>query len=122
MKTLIFVYNAKSDYWSKQVDSIHKIISPSTYSCNLCSLTHGNFSEKKIWKDFRQSTGVEIEFMYKNEFRDAYPNVKELDVPMILKKDKNTNKVLLNSRELASLKSTEELIRELQEKVWPKKS
>jgi len=49
MRTLIFVYNAASDIWSKSLDAAHKIISPSTYACNLCSLTHGNFSEKQVW-------------------------------------------------------------------------
>ncbi|MEW7290921.1 GTPase [Aquimarina sp. 2304DJ70-9] len=122
MKTLTFVYNAKSDYWNKQLDGIHKIISPSTYSCDLCSLTHGNFSEKKIWKDFKQNSGLEIEFMYKNEFEDAYPNIKEFDFPMILQKDKNTIEVLFDSKKIASLESTEELIKKLQKKMLPKTS
>ncbi len=43
---LIFVYNANSDLFSTVTDFAHKILSPSTYQCQLCALTYGNFSKK----------------------------------------------------------------------------
>lgn len=39
--TLVFVYNAGKGWFNALTDSIHKVISPHTYSCELCSLTHG---------------------------------------------------------------------------------
>ena len=41
---LIFVYRANSGPTSLALDFIHKIVSPKTYSCNLCNVTYGNFS------------------------------------------------------------------------------
>ena len=37
-KEYLFVYNAKSDKLHKYLDFAHKIISPKTYACDLCSL------------------------------------------------------------------------------------
>lgn len=49
---LVFVYNADSGLFNTVTDIAHKIISPSTYSCQLCTLTHSYFSVKKDWTDF----------------------------------------------------------------------
>ncbi|WP_232221892.1 hypothetical protein [Methanococcoides burtonii] len=40
--TLIFVYNADSGLINEMKDYVHKIVSPSTYECNLCAITYGN--------------------------------------------------------------------------------
>lgn len=69
---LIFVYNAESDFISKTLDFAHKIISPTTYQCDLCALTHDNFGEKKAWKEFRENHKVAMEFLYKSEFEKRY--------------------------------------------------
>ena len=42
---LLFVYNVNSGKLNILFGIVHKIISPSTYTCELCSLTHGVFSE-----------------------------------------------------------------------------
>ena len=48
MSTLLFVYNAKSGIANVLVDISHKLLSPETYSCNLCVITHNTFIENKI--------------------------------------------------------------------------
>ncbi len=53
---LIFVYNANAGKLSAALDIAHKIISPSTYQCNLCSLTHGTFTERDVWKKFSEES------------------------------------------------------------------
>ncbi len=118
MKSLLFVYNAKSDYWSKKIDFAHKIISPSTYACSLCALTHGNFGETEVWKEFRLGSNFKMKFIYKNEFQKTYPNIKP-DYPVIFIKESNTEKlsVLIDSNELAKIKTVENLISVLKLKL-----
>jgi len=43
---IIFVYNADSSLFANITDFAHKIVSPKTYSCNLCKLSYGKFSMK----------------------------------------------------------------------------
>ncbi|WP_106791472.1 GTPase [Aquimarina sp. Aq78] len=118
-KTLFFVYNAQSDIWNKYLDSLHKIISPATYSCDLCSLTHGNFSEKKVWKNFRENSDYEFVFMYKDEFLDTYTYLedKSFNLPIIFQKQEEKINLLFDSEGLSSLNSVEELIEFLKKKI-----
>ena len=80
---LIFVYNADSGLLNTLMDIGHKIIKPETYTCNLCNLTFGNFAENKKWKDFRESTDIEMESLHRDEFEEKY--TMELPCPVILK-------------------------------------
>ncbi len=119
---LIFVYNAKSGFRNKYIDHIHKIVSPDTYLCNLCSLTHNNFTEKKVWRSFRQNSNIEMAFLYKDEFKEKFPGVNEIGFPVILQKENERVHVVLDSFALASLQSTEALIISLNEKILVKNS
>lgn len=107
---LIFVYNAKSDIINASFDFAHKILSPKTYLCNLCKLTHGNFREKKEWIDFRQNSNREFEFLHKNEFEETYPREK---YPVIFKVRDNKLELVVSKEELNKIDSTEELINKL---------
>jgi len=44
---LILVNNAKNGVFNKAIDFAHKIVSPQTYECSLCSITYGNFTVYK---------------------------------------------------------------------------
>ncbi len=112
-RTLIFVYNAKSDVWNKSIDFAHKIISPSTYSCNLCSLTHDNFSERKNWRDFREKSEAGFEFVYKDKFLKEYGKSFGEDFPMIFEQIGGELCLLFDSSSIKSMASTEQLIKEL---------
>jgi len=67
-KTIVFIYNAHSDIWNKYIDFAHKIISPSTYACDLCSLTHGNYSEKKFGKNLEMRFHIMLSLCIKMNF------------------------------------------------------
>ncbi|MBQ4803019.1 GTPase [Aquimarina sp. MMG015] len=118
-RTILFVYNADSSSWNKYLDFAHKIISPSTYSCGLCNLTHGNFSEKKVWKVFREKSSNTMIFSYKNEFLKKHkkPKYQELIFPVILEQKKSGLEILVKSEELKSIKSVEDLIEILSVKL-----
>ncbi len=105
--TLIFVYNTDSNPISSLIDLGQKILSPETYSCSLCKLTHGPFTEKEAWKAFRISIGVPVEFLHRDEFEKKYN--QHFQYPIIL--DKNTCfDVVLTKKELDDLANLDALI------------
>ncbi|WP_109299740.1 GTPase [Aquimarina sp. AU474] len=121
-RTVIFVYNAKSDVWSKSLDLAHKMLSPSTYNCDLCALTHGNFSEKKIWKNFKENSDVGFVFIYKDAFVKKYSNLDKYVFPIILElQDDNDPIILFDAQKLASIGSIEEFIKKLKKEILTKK-
>jgi len=74
MKKLLFVYNADAGFFNAMTDYAHKIISPNTYSCQLCKITYSMTGMKKEWKQFLQNLEYEIEFLHRDEFLKRYPN------------------------------------------------
>ncbi len=104
---LIFVYNADSGLLNTLMDIGHKIIRPETYTCNLCNLTFGNFTENKKWKDFRESTEIEMEFLHRDEFEEKYQMKHEC--PVILTGSEPLE-VAISKERLEKMKSLDELI------------
>ncbi|WP_462322292.1 hypothetical protein [Halochromatium sp.] len=76
---LIFVYNADTGLFNQLADAAHKAFSPDTYACNLCRVTYGLLTEKKAWRDFVASLGVQTSFLHRNEMRARFP---ELDIAL----------------------------------------
>ncbi|WP_291968038.1 GTPase [Maribacter sp.] len=114
-KKILFIYNANSDTGSKMLDFAHKIVSPTTYSCNLCSLTHGKFTEKKQWKTFRKRLlveGYELEFFHKDEFQERYKSKfgHKYTYPIILVETDHELEVLVSAKKLNAMETVEELI------------
>ena len=116
---LLFVYNANSGFVSTMLDGAHKIISPGTYKCCLCKLTFGNFSEKDAWKQFRESSGIEMQFLHRDEFADlpVSRNFRGLQFPVVLLESEGETDVLINSEELNEMKEIQELIGLLSERL-----
>lgn len=110
---IIVVYNADSGAGNTLMDIAHKAISPSTYSCALCQLTHGIFSAKSEWETFLNESEMQVEVMHKDEFELKYS--KQLKYPVIL--DGDSLKVILTPEEIGKISSTEELINKLNEVI-----
>lgn len=104
---LIFVYNADSGLFSSIFDLGHKIINPETYQCNLCSLTYGNFTENKKWKNFRKNLDVEMQFMHRDEFEKEY--AIKIEYPVVLTFIDEL-KIGISTKEIKKYKSLDELI------------
>lgn len=107
MSKLLFVYNAKSDIINSTFDYLHKIISPKTYNCNLCKLTHGNFGEKKEWNEFKEQSKIEIEFLHVDEFEAIH---ERQEYPVILEVNNNKLTPFITTKELNLIQNTKELI------------
>ncbi len=106
--SIIFVYNAQSNFMSKAIDFAHKIIHPDSYSCNLCVLTHGNWKEKSEWKSFKKNHDNEMIFYHIDEFESRFPKAESY--PVIVRKQNKTLTTLLSSESLNKINSTSELI------------
>lgn len=105
-KTLFFVYNANSGMLNLAFDSIHKLLSPTTYSCYLCSITHGYFGEVKAWKTFINQSDLSIEYYHKDEWKTAFPEVKEQlknQYPVIYIRNYGHIEVLLSAEDIKGM-------------------
>ncbi|MDH5571198.1 MAG: GTPase [Gammaproteobacteria bacterium] len=80
---IIFVYNADSGFVNALLDIGHKAISPDTYQCSLCSITHGVLKERDEWKQFRESSDNELVFLHRDEFEKKYKIKKNYPVVLI---------------------------------------
>ncbi|MBX2827679.1 MAG: GTPase [Flavobacteriaceae bacterium] len=111
---LIFVYNAESGFVDKLLDNMHKIVSPSTYNCNLCAITFGTFTEDDLWKSYRESSDHEMVFYHKDEFVKDYRSkwLPKYDYPLVLA-EANELEVFIDAMTLNSMNTSEELIEEI---------
>ena len=85
MQKILFVYNADQGKLGSAIDSLHKFISPSTYQCALCALTHGAFGMKKDWQVFLAELNAEFEFVHRDEIEARFGNaLAGLELPMVI--------------------------------------
>jgi hypothetical protein len=103
MPNLLFVYNANSNLKSKVFDYTHKLFSPSTYQCHLCSITHNNVGKRTQWEAFLENTSLKIDVSYKDQFIKDHPNYSELRMPLIFSVENEVYKLIIDSAELESL-------------------
>jgi len=113
---LIFIYNAKSGAINSLFDFSHKLLSPSTYSCSLCSITYGSFGAKKQWQNFLNELNVKTTFLYKNQLQKI--NYKPYQVPCVLLKTNQENiQEIISAEELNSFSTLSESTDELKKKL-----
>jgi hypothetical protein len=62
---LLFVYNANSGTLAAIVDSAKKLLSIN--GCPLCSLTHSLAGERADWKTCRDTIGVAVDYVHRDE-------------------------------------------------------
>jgi hypothetical protein len=116
MKKIIFVYNAKSGKVNALLDVAHKLISPKTYQCKLCAITHDTFSENALWREFRKDFSLPLEFLHSDEFEVNY-KANGIKYPVILLEDDQKIKEWIPKSEIEKIESSEELIQLIQSKT-----
>lgn len=116
---LIFVYNADKGWAAGLLDGAHKVLSPATYSCGLCTLTHGAFRERSAWRNFRMSHPLPMEFLYRTEFLRKYGShfPSKPPFPVILGEGENGLRLLLGPTEINGMVDVEALINALEERL-----
>lgn len=116
MPKLIFIYNANSGIGNTLLDVAHKILSPKTYKCNLCSLTFDTFSENKAWKAFRQQSIIDMEFLHCDEFERKYKNT-DVTYPVILSQKSQKLVIFLSTDSIKNTSNIDVLISNIKTKL-----
>ena len=114
---LVFVYNADRGFFNMMADISHKVLSPSTYPCNLCALTHGAFSMRKEWRDFLAKIKPPFTFLHRDEFRKEFKLEDEL--PAIYIQDLRTEELrpFIDATTLKTLTGLEDLKHMISDKL-----
>ncbi len=106
--TLVFVYNADSGFVNTLLDIGHKIVSPRTYACNLCAITHSTFSMRDEWKRFVAGLGVPIEFLHRDEIEKQY-GIRDVGLPAVFRRRNGALDVWITREEINCCRSLGEL-------------
>lgn len=114
--TLIFVYNADSGFVNTLLDIGHKIVSPQTYSCNLCAITHSTFSMRDEWKQFVTGLGVPVEFLHRDELAKRY-GLREAKLPAIFLATDSGPKPCVTQAEINRCRTLDDLKRLVEQKL-----
>ncbi len=116
---LIFIYNANSGKRNALMDSMHKVFSPSTYDCKLCDITFGVITENSTWKQFRQESELQMDFLHKDEFAKKYASKfgYKFKFPIVLIEGKQGLEVLISKEELDQLETANGLVDLVKERV-----
>ncbi|MDX1762083.1 MAG: GTPase [Christiangramia sp.] len=119
MKKLIIVYNADSGKLNALMDSLHKVVSPSSYSCKLCELTYSPIGEKRVWRNFYKSLDVETDFLHKDEFLKAYASKfgYKFEFPIILAQTNKGLEVFLSKDEFEEINNLEVLTDKIENRM-----
>lgn len=113
---VIFVYNADSGLFNLVSDMAHKLISPDTYNCQLCMLTHGNLGMRDQWREYLDSLEVEKEFLHRDEFIKKHPNT-ELDLPALFLAREDSVELLVSSETISNCATMDILIEKVNDAV-----
>ena len=108
-RKLVFVYNADSGLFNTVSDIAHKILSPKTYACKLCALTHGYFSIRETWVSFLQQLDVECEFLHRDELVKQY-GIENTEFPVIYENINGKLNVWVEKQKIEQFATIEELI------------
>lgn len=106
--TLIFVYNADSGFVNTLLDIGHKIVSPQTYACNLCAITHSTFNMRDEWKNFVAGLGVPVEFLHRDELEKQY-GLRALELPVVFRVNNGVLEPWINREEINRCRSLADL-------------
>jgi len=108
-RKILFIYNANSNLLFAMSDMLHKIISPESYQCSLCKLTHGYFQSFPAWKAFIEQLKIPHQVLHKDEFESLYGQ-SNLALPAITEAIDGELKLLVTKEQLDQIKSLDELL------------
>ena len=107
---IMMVYNADSGMFNAVTDSVHKIISPESYKCSLCSVTFGMVSMRHHWRQFLGGLPMKKEFYHRDEFVKSFPATVVAPPAIMYAAPDAEPKVLVGKDELASIDDLSQLI------------
>ena len=116
---LVFIWNADSGLHNSLMDSLHKALSPQTYSCKLCQLTFGITGPKARWTKFLGTLGRLVECYHRDEFRQTpvsrqFPG---LELPAVLTCASEKWQILMSRDEILKIADLDGLLSELKKRI-----
>lgn len=114
---LLLVYHADSGRLNALWDIAHKVISPDSYPCALCALTHGALRERGAWKAFRERHPGRLEILHRDEFHRRYPDLTMPTPCVLARQDGGAWTVALAGEEIAALSGVDALVGRLDQVV-----
>ena len=116
--SLVFVWNADAGMLNAVKDSLHKWISPETYSCKLCQLTHGFRTENIAWREFLDFVGRPVFFFYRDSFPKSGITIEFAErYPAVIELQKGRWRMVLKSEDFDEITSLQELIAILRSRI-----
>ena len=112
----MFVYNAEAGIVHGFMDSIHKVVSPSTYACGLCAITYGLTLMDPKWRAWLSQLDIQAEFFHRADFRKAWPDAR-IALPAILLGDGHRLTSIIGADDFADIKDVDRLISVLEDRL-----
>ena len=112
---LVIVYNADAGLLASVIDSVHKLISPSTYPCSLCAVTYGPLAMDRRWRAYLTALPMAVTFHHRPDFHAAYRAWSAAALPLIARDDDGVLTPLLDAAALARLDTVPVLIAALED-------
>jgi hypothetical protein len=100
--SLVFVYNAEAGLFHALADTAHKLLSPDTYACALCAVTHGLTGEKRSWRTYLDGLGRPLRFYHRADFHAAHPEGTNEPLPAVFLDGGDGLLLLLSDAEIAA--------------------
>jgi hypothetical protein len=117
VKRLVLVYNAEAGIAAGVMDSIHKLVSPATYPCQLCAVTYGLAAMKREWRAFLAGLGMQLVFHHRPDFRAAYPAAADWPLPLVAVEADGVLAPLVSAADFAAIPDLATLIRVVRERL-----
>jgi hypothetical protein len=105
---IVFVYNADSGLFNALADAAHKLLSPRTYRCNLCALTHSHLRGRREWRDFVAALPAPAEFLHADELRARY-GIDDAPLPAVFRRAGARLEPLISAGEIDACRTLGEL-------------
>jgi hypothetical protein len=117
MRRLVIVYNANAGIAAGVMDSVHKIVSPSTYPCQLCAVTYGLTSMRRDWRVFLDGLGMELVFHHRPDFRQAFPQAADWPLPLVAVEEGGRLRELVSAADFAGIPDLPSLVQVVSDRL-----
>lgn len=117
MKRLVLVYNAEAGIAAGVMDSVHKLVSPATYPCQLCAVTYGLLAMKREWWAFLDGLGMELLFHHRPDFRAAFPQAADWPLPLVAVEDDGGLARLVSAEDFRAIPDLATLMQVVRERL-----
>ena len=109
---LIFIYNADGGIAQGVLDTLHKTLSPTTYPCSLCAITHGVLRINPKWRYWLKQLDVPVFFQHKDD-----TPYRDVALPVVLAERNGEAHALLDAAQLNALGNVDALIAALEARL-----